>query len=321
MTTADPMSDCRPDVSVIIPTFNRLWCLPRAVASCRGNRCRVEIVVVDDGSTDGTADWLRQQGDIRVVVQSNQGQTWAINRGSQIAQGRYVRFLDSDDFLTPGAIDRQHVAAVETQADVVYSRVDSRDETTGKVESAPDTPLWDDFIATMLGEGYGSHFLGMLFRREFVAGIPRRPEFALREDRMFLLEVALAHPRIAAVPGCAGYWVRHGSQMHTSYRGLHTTVAAWQMWRLYERVLRDLEARRELTPRRARAAANVLWRVAHELARTHLTEAADLAAHIRLWDPTFTPPEPKVLQTMYRLLGYRWTQRLLRARRALRDRV
>jgi glycosyltransferase involved in cell wall biosynthesis len=306
------------DVSVIIPTFNRLWCLPRAVASCRGSRCRTQIIVCDDGSTDGTWEWLQSQPDVTALRQPNQGQTWAINHASREATGRYVRFLDSDDYLTPGTIDRQFDTAVASGADVVYSRVDLRDEAGGAIEVQPDPPLWDDFTAVMLGEGYGSHFLGMLFRRAFVAGIPRRPEFALREDRAFLLEVALQQPRIAVAEGCAGYWTRHAGQMHTGYHGLQTTVAAWQMWKLYERALVPLEAAGTLTPRRARAASGVLWHAAHALARTHLSDAEALVRRIRQIDPAFEPSDPsRVIRTLYRTLGYRGTQSVLRLRRWL----
>jgi glycosyltransferase involved in cell wall biosynthesis len=272
---------------------------------------------VDDGSTDGTWEWLLQQRDVTSIRQPNQGQTWAINLGTRSVTGMYVRFLDSDDELVAGTIDRQFEAAVETGADVVYGRVDLREEESGRIESFPDTPLWDDFIAVMLGEGYGSHFLGMLFRTTFVADIPRRPEFALREDRMYLLEVALRNPRIAPTSGCAGYWTKHSRQMHTGYRGLQTTVAAWQMLKLYERTLETLRGRDELTPRRARAAARVLWPVAHAIGRAHLPEAAALAKRVFELDPGFIPPEGPIVRLLYSSIGYVATQRLFRIRRAL----
>jgi len=305
------------DVSIIIPAFNRLWCLPRAVDSCRNTRCAVEIIVVDDGSTDGTWEWLQQQPDIRAIRQPNQGQTWAINHGVRHATGRYLRFLDSDDFLTPGTIDLQFERAQATGAQVVYGRVDGYDEATKQIKPCPDTPQWDDFMAVMLGEGYGSHFLGMQFARELVEVAPRRPEFALREDRMFLLEVALQNPTTAATPGCAGYWVHHEGQMHTGYRGLRVTLAAAQMLALYRRILAVLKARGELTPRRARAATRVIWPAAHAVAHTHLEDAAAAAAWCHELQPDFVPPEGAATRLLYRLLGYRGTQRLLRLRRTL----
>jgi hypothetical protein len=306
------------NVSVVIPTFNRLWCLPRAVESCRGSKCRTQIIVVDDGSTDGTWDWLQEQSDISTFRQQNLGQTWAANLGQAHALGAYIRFLDSDDYLTAGTIDRQFEAAVASNADVAYSRVDRFEQETEKIiEVNPDTPLWDDFIAMMLGEGYASHYLGMLFRTDFVRNIPRRPEFAMRDDRMFLLEVALKKPRIVPVAGCAGYWVKHKKQMHTSYQGLQATVAAWQAWKLYERTLETLEAAGELTPRRARAAAPILWSTAHAIARSHLPEAKLLVERIYQLDPEFVSPEGALLRQLYAVLGYQTVQRVLRLRRFL----
>jgi hypothetical protein len=177
--------------------------------------------------------------------------------------------------------------------------------------------MWDDFIAVMLGEGYGSHVLGMLFRATFVDDIPRRPDFALREDRMFLLEVALRHPKIAPVSGCVGYWVKHKRQMHDSYRGMQASVAAWQNWKILERTLSRLETSCELTPRRARAAARGLWGAAHTIARTHPLEAKSLVRRVYELDPAFVPPEGKVLRWFYSRLGFGVTQRLLRLRRVL----
>ena len=59
----------------------------------------------------------------------------------------------------------------------------------------------DDFIAQQLGEGEYSHYSAFLFRREFIRDIPHRPEFLAVDDRMFVLEAALRHPRLATYRG------------------------------------------------------------------------------------------------------------------------
>ncbi len=303
------------DVSVIIPTYNRLWSLPRAIASCRQTECQTEIIVVEDGSTDGTWDWLTTQPDLVILRQPNQGKPWAINRGSAIAQGQYLRFLDSDDWLCPGTIDRQFAAAQVTGADLVYSRMDEWIEATGEVIEHPEPPLWEDFLAVQLGEADGSFYQGMLFHRELIAQVPHRPDFAYRDDRLFLLEIGLLAPKLAQVPGCSGYYVKHGQQMHDNYKGMQAIVANWQHWQLYRRILERLEQRGELTPRRARAACQVLWPLAHRIAYTHPQEAAAVVAWIDRLHPGFQPPEPGWLGRCYTYLGFQRTESLLALRR------
>ena len=305
------------DVSVIIPTYNRLWCLPRAVESCMKAKCKTEIIVVDDGSTDGTWEWLQKQLNIKSYRQKNQGQTWAINRGFYHSQGRYIRFLDSDDFLCDGIIDLQFQTAVKTGADLVYGRVDQFNQETKKINSHPDTPFWDDFLAVQLGEGYGSHFLGMLFKRKLVEQVPRRPDFAFREDRMFLLEISLLEPKVAQVPGCMGYWVQHSSQMHDNYTGMKYVVTNFQHLNIYRKILADLESQGKLTDRRKKAATFVLWKLAHWIARTHHDEACEIAKWVYRLHSCFKPPEKGLLGVLYNHLGFACTERLLAIRRAV----
>jgi GT2 family glycosyltransferase len=89
--------------SVVVPTFNRLPDLKRVVAAIRGQRHRpddgLDLVVVDDGSTDGTTQWLRAQQSedrLRVVVQGNSGPAAARNRGAEAARGDILMFLGDD---------------------------------------------------------------------------------------------------------------------------------------------------------------------------------------------------------------------------------
>ncbi|GAA6621358.1 glycosyltransferase family 2 protein [Scytonema sp. NUACC26] len=303
------------EVSIIIPTYNRLWCLPKAVDSCRNTKCQAEIIVVDDGSTDDTWEWLLTQKDVIAVKQSNQGQPWAINTGTAMARGQYIRFLDSDDLLCSDTIDKQFELATMTGSDLVYSRVDNMYYPSGKIIESPEPPLWDDFLAIQLGEGYGSHFLGMLFHRNLVEKVPRRPDFAYREDRMFLLEVGLLNPKLAHVPGRAGYWVQHNQQMQANYRGLKSVAANWQNLNIYKRILGELAQRGELTQRRRKAACKVLWSLAHWIAYTHLREACEVVDWIYQLDPDFQPPNSGLLGKLYTYLGFRQSENLLWLRR------
>ena len=90
----------QPFFSVIIPTFNRRDFLEKAVRSVLSQTCDdFELIIVDDGSTDGTQDLIRSFSDSRLeyIFQSNRGVSSARNRGLEKASGRFMAFLDSDD--------------------------------------------------------------------------------------------------------------------------------------------------------------------------------------------------------------------------------
>ncbi|TQM12871.1 glycosyltransferase involved in cell wall biosynthesis [Pseudoxanthomonas sp. 3HH-4] len=104
---------------MIIPTYNRRDLLPRAIDSVLAQTRRVdEIIVVDDGSTDGTADMLQARYGERVkhVWQSNAGVSAARNHGLRLARGRYLALLDSDDEWLPEKTALQ-VAFLESRPD------------------------------------------------------------------------------------------------------------------------------------------------------------------------------------------------------------
>lgn len=92
-------------VSVLICTWNRLPQLKKAVASVRAQDWPVQLVVVDDGSDDGTAEWLEQQSDILAVIQQNTGKPGALAAGLQKVEGEAVLVLDDDDLLMPRALE------------------------------------------------------------------------------------------------------------------------------------------------------------------------------------------------------------------------
>jgi glycosyltransferase involved in cell wall biosynthesis len=99
----------QPLVSAIIPTYNRASLVTEAIDSILEQTFRnIEIIVVDDGSTDDTQDRLAQYGDrIRVITQDNSGPASARNRGITAARGDLIAFLDSDDRWLPTKVARQ----------------------------------------------------------------------------------------------------------------------------------------------------------------------------------------------------------------------
>jgi glycosyltransferase involved in cell wall biosynthesis len=103
------MSKGTPLISVIIPTYNRRDYLTDAIDSVLSQQTgNIEIIVVDDGSTDGTADALRPySGSIKYVYQENRGGSSARNRGVNVASGELLAFLDSDDLWLPGKLKAQ----------------------------------------------------------------------------------------------------------------------------------------------------------------------------------------------------------------------
>ncbi|MBW4618435.1 MAG: glycosyltransferase [Cyanosarcina radialis HA8281-LM2] len=100
-----------PLVSVVIPTFNRADLIDISLSSAMGQSYRnIEIIVVDDGSTDRTEDAVRAIGDPRIVYarhSTNQGGAAARNTGIETAKGEYIAFLDSDDAWMPNKIEVQ----------------------------------------------------------------------------------------------------------------------------------------------------------------------------------------------------------------------
>ncbi|WP_300156553.1 glycosyltransferase [Solidesulfovibrio sp.] len=100
---------CADRISVVIAAYNYGRFLPDAIRSALEQRdVSCEVVVVDDGSTDDTADVLRRHGrDVVVVSQENKGLSAARNAGLARARGRYVVFLDADDLLLPGVLASQ----------------------------------------------------------------------------------------------------------------------------------------------------------------------------------------------------------------------
>jgi glycosyltransferase involved in cell wall biosynthesis len=111
-------------LSVIIPVFNEETTIERVIQRVRQSRVPTEIIVVDDGSTDGTSDVLTNMAharDIRLVTHTrNQGKGAAVRCGCSIAEGTLVMVQDADLEYDPGDFERLIQPILRDEADVVY---------------------------------------------------------------------------------------------------------------------------------------------------------------------------------------------------------
>ena len=116
-----------PAISVIIPVYNSERFLERSIDSAFSQTLSdLEIVCVDDSSTDGSADILarksKEDSRLRVItLQENLGAGMARNRGLEASRGDYVFFLDSDDWMDPDYLESMYSHALATGQDVVVN--------------------------------------------------------------------------------------------------------------------------------------------------------------------------------------------------------
>jgi hypothetical protein len=203
---------------VIVPCYNGARFLPATIASAlEQTRLPDEIIVVDDGSTDGSGDVASSFGPrVQVLRQTNQGESVARNAGLRLATGDYVLFLDADDLIAPQAIARLNAAA---------------DETPGAV-AVMGTAFFIDDPAARFG-GYIPEFTGffpMILRTNF--GPPHcwftprelalslggfREDLIHSEDWEFWGRIALTGVRLVSVPYQGALYRKHPhSQVSTA---------------------------------------------------------------------------------------------------------
>lgn len=205
------MSNDSPLVSVIVPVYNTADYLSHCLDSLLNQAFEAfEVLVIDDGSTDGSADladrYARKDSRVRVIRQPNRGVSAARNRGLDAATGRYVTFVDADDWVEAGYFDR--LAPAAEAADVLYFGGQQRNR-QGNILSTFHLEAADSrhtSLTELIGYLAESDLTGriwlMWIRRELLeAGSIRFPEgIQLHEDFLFAVRCLLHTRRLVFCP-------------------------------------------------------------------------------------------------------------------------
>jgi len=215
-----------PVVSVIIPCYNQGHFLTDAIESVLGQTySRVEVIVVDDGSTDATSNIASAYRDVRYVRQENQGLARARNRGLRGTVGECVVFLDSDDRLRPRAVELG-VGALKrsTGAAFCYGWSDFiAADGTFLAHSSRESVEGDHYLPLLRG-----HFIpnpaAMMFRREALeAAGGFRVEVKGVEDYDLCLRLARLYGVTACREVVADYR-QHGANMSRNVGGMSESM-------------------------------------------------------------------------------------------------
>ncbi|MFD5406793.1 glycosyltransferase family 2 protein [Streptomyces griseorubiginosus] len=224
------MSLAQPDVTVVIGAYEAMPYLVACLDSVEAQTLdhdRIEVIAVDDGSTDGTGEYLEEFAartplDVMVVRQDNSGgPSGPRNVGLGKATGRYVFFLDADDRLGPEALERMVAMADRNGTDVVLGRVEG-------VNRKPPTSMWGRTLERT--DVFSSNIkftlsAQKLFRRAFLERHSMRFDESLwtGEDALFTMEAYLRADGVSVIADHACYYlVGREDGKHVTRTGSHT---------------------------------------------------------------------------------------------------
>jgi glycosyltransferase involved in cell wall biosynthesis len=205
-------------VSIIVPCYNAERFLLETLESAfhQSYPC-TEVVAIDDGSTDRTAEIIRSYGNrVRAEFGPNQGVSAARNRGTALARGEFIQYLDADDLLHSDAIERRVNALQTTGADVAYSDweklVEGSDgnfkvleRVTTRIEEIHPLPE----IAALT---FWAPLAALTYRRAIVEKVGGWKEWLpIIQDARFLQDVGLAGGRFVYAPGVGARYRVYGS--------------------------------------------------------------------------------------------------------------
>ncbi len=245
------MSAQPPLVSIIIPTYNMRQWIGEAIDSALAQTYpHCEIIVVDDGSTDGTGNWIQERYGDRVLYrwQPHRGVARARNHGLSLAHGDYIQFLDADDLLRPEKIAMQvHFLEQHPEYAVVYCQTlkfNAEDPPQICKREAKERYQSGRILASMVDDGYILPHAALI-RRSWVERIaPFDESLPSNEDWDFWLRMASAGALFYYLPGEVMALYRVHNRSRSSRHIQHALSGIMVLQKLQQAIRSSVERQR-----------------------------------------------------------------------------
>jgi hypothetical protein len=298
-----------PLVSILIPCYNaERWVAQAIESALRQTWPEKEIIVVDDGSTDGSLAIIQSFGDrIRWETGPNRGGNVARNRLLKLAHGEWLQYLDADDWLLPEKVAQQVEFLKEhPETDIVYgpSTLEywSEKETYRELLPIPET----DDLWVLLARWYLPQTGVLLWRRKAVLEVGGwKPDQPCCQEHELYLRLLMAGKHWSLCPRNGAVY-RQWSEQTVCKRD--KPEVRRQRLQIEQRAEAFLIERNELTPARRWAINQARFEIARLAWQHDCSEALDVMMTIRRSDPGFQPVGPAApahYRVIYRTLGFR----------------
>jgi glycosyltransferase involved in cell wall biosynthesis len=245
-------------VSIVLNNYNYARFLRQAIDSALNQTYpHCEVVVVDDGSTDESAEIIRSYGPkIRAVFKENGGQASALNAGFAQARGEIIKFLDSDDYLMPTTVERI-VAVWNSEVQILHHRLQIVDANGNNLGIMPDPRHAldsGDLVPLILRQGGYSlpPTSGLAYSRGFLQKVLPMPDedFRICADSWLLFKGPFFAP-VTVIEDALAYYRQHGANAWATAadekRGLRKLESYIQCWDKIRKLIEEQAAERGLT--------------------------------------------------------------------------
>jgi glycosyltransferase involved in cell wall biosynthesis len=292
-------------VSVIIPAYNAAKTIGKTLDSVFAQTyVQIEIIVIDDGSTDETASILSTYKDkVKVVKIENKGVSHARNLGLSKANGKYIQFLDADDLLLPEKIGLQVKALEENNAEIAYGNWQRFTEVDDEIliKKTITNKLNDDIELDLFTDFWCPPAV-LLYSKKITDQLKWNENLPVIQDARYLLDAAIAKGKFVFVPELMAQY-RDSQQESLSKRNELAFVTDCftnakeisQVW------INDFDK----NPLKKKAIIGVLRHAINRLSVLDKRTAKQAIDFLLEIEPNYIPEERGLLRYLSKLIGYK----------------
>jgi glycosyltransferase involved in cell wall biosynthesis len=317
----------KPLISIIIPCYNSARFLEATLDSVfQQSFSDYEIIVINDGSTDNTAQIIDTFGDkVRTESTPNRGASSARNLGTSLASGEFIQYLDADDLLLPNALEKRITALQQTEADVAYSdwqkleEQENADFTLGEIvahkiediSEDPEIAIFTDFWCPPAS---------LMYRKTMVDKIGRWNEsLPIIQDARFLLDAALLGGKFFHTPGVDAHYRVH--EKNSLSKRSRTDFAQDCLNNAYQVEKIWLQRKEKITEEQRNALIKVYGGLARFFFEHDRHLFCDTMNRVYDLDPHYLPSHPKSLHWLSICFGYETAEAIALKYRKLKQKL